>query len=559
MVSIESRSFITMEKDSEIPGTLNMRDHSARLAEVLVFLGVFCAAMAFALYTDHAWEDYYITFRASKNLATGHGLVFTEGQKLHTFTSPLGVLLPAALSAATGNTSDELVLWLFRILSGLALAYAAVLLLQIARRNLLNVISTIALIGMFAVDAKTLDFTINGQETGLQMLFLVLTLRALMVPARSSVMLLGIAWAGLMWTRPDGFVYIGTLALGFLVFRPTRDSVAYRRNQLKLYLKAGVLAAFLYSPWRLGTWYYYGTPVPHTVIAKGLGRHIDIWNLLRALLLYPFGTLFFPRSFDPVFLPSYALMGGWPQWAALYGRIVTWICSFYWCIPRGMPKARALSLALMLAIFYVDQISPFPFPWYLPSCTLLAIVVIAQIIDQISKVLIRHQTRARALVYLFAGTCLAFNLTLMLGSAYQLRIQQREIESGTRREIGLWLKQNAASKSDAVFLEPLGYIGYFSQLKMLDFPGMSSPEVVAARGKLGSDNAAGIIRELRPDWLVLRPYEIQSISQTDRGVLARLYSQARTFDISDRVGADSWLPGRSYLEHDQIFTVYRRK
>ncbi len=548
-----------MGKHTKIRGTLNLRDHSARPAEVLVFLGVFCAAMVFALYTNHAWEDYYITFRAAKNLATGHGLVFTEGQKVHTFTSPLGVLVPAVLSAATGNTSDDLVLWLFRILSGLALAYAAVLLLQIALRNLLNLIPTIVLIGMFGLDAKTLDFTINGQETGLQMLFLALTLKALMVPTRSSALQLGIAWAGLMWTRPDGFVYIGALALGFIVFRPARDSVAYRRCQLKLYLKAGVLAGFLYSPWLLGTWYYYGTPLPHTVIAKGLGRHIDIWNLLRALLLYPFGTLFFPRSFDPVFLPSYALMGGWPQWAALYGRILTWICSFYWCIPWGVPKARAVSLALMLAIFYVDQISPFPFPWYVPSCTLLAIVVFAQILDQLLSSLISRQARARPLVYGFAGTSLAFSLALMLGSAYQLRIQQREIENGNRRGIGLWLKQNAASSSDTVFLEPLGYIGYFSKLKMLDFPGMSSPEVVAARRKVGSDNAAGIIRVLQPDWLVLRPFEIQSISQSDSAVLAQLYYQARIFDVSNRVRAYAWLPGRPYLQHDQTFIVYRRK
>ena len=54
-----------------------------------VFLGIFIIAVSFALYTNHAWEDYYITYRPSKNLATGHGLVFTPGQRTHTFTSPL--------------------------------------------------------------------------------------------------------------------------------------------------------------------------------------------------------------------------------------------------------------------------------------------------------------------------------------------------------------------------------------------------------------------------------------------------------------------------------------
>lgn len=83
---------------------------------------VFLVAMIFAVVTGHGWEDYWITFRASKNLALGQGLVFTPGERLHTFTSPLGVLLPAALSWLTGNHSDALVFWLFRLLSATALA-----------------------------------------------------------------------------------------------------------------------------------------------------------------------------------------------------------------------------------------------------------------------------------------------------------------------------------------------------------------------------------------------------------------------------------------------------
>ena len=65
-------------------------------ARWLIFAGVFVLALAFAAFTQHAWEDYYITYRVSKNLATGHGLVYTVGERVHAFTSPLNVLLPAA-------------------------------------------------------------------------------------------------------------------------------------------------------------------------------------------------------------------------------------------------------------------------------------------------------------------------------------------------------------------------------------------------------------------------------------------------------------------------------
>ncbi|MGA3285463.1 MAG: hypothetical protein ABSD57_13530, partial [Verrucomicrobiota bacterium] len=78
-------------------------------SEMLVAGAVLLVGLVFAACTQHVWEDYWITFRASRNLVTGHGLVFTPGERLHTFTSPLGVLLPAAFCWLTGNQSDYLV------------------------------------------------------------------------------------------------------------------------------------------------------------------------------------------------------------------------------------------------------------------------------------------------------------------------------------------------------------------------------------------------------------------------------------------------------------------
>ena len=45
----------------------------------VLFLLFFLCAMGFAAYTHHAWEDYWITFRSSRNLAEGNGLVFQPG------------------------------------------------------------------------------------------------------------------------------------------------------------------------------------------------------------------------------------------------------------------------------------------------------------------------------------------------------------------------------------------------------------------------------------------------------------------------------------------------
>ncbi len=140
----------------------------------LVFAIVFAISLSFAIYTNHTWEDFYITYRSSKNLATGNGLVFTPGQRVHAFTSPLNVLVPAGLSYALGNQSDELVLWLYRLITITAQAAAAVLLWQIAKAQRLKPLATFVLIGLFATNAKIVNFSVNGQEVGFMMFFLAL-------------------------------------------------------------------------------------------------------------------------------------------------------------------------------------------------------------------------------------------------------------------------------------------------------------------------------------------------------------------------------------------------
>ena len=82
---------------------------------------------------------------------------------------------------------------------------------------------------------------------------------------------------------------------------------------------------------------------------------------------------------------------------------------------------------------------------------------------------------------------LVAEMGLTFCAARLAHVQQRLIEDGVRRPIGLWLRAHAASPRDTVLLEPLGYIGYFSGLKMYDFPGLCSKEMVAVRRRLGPD------------------------------------------------------------------------
>src|ERR1700712_2883408 len=157
-----------------------------RLSAPWIFCLTLAVVMAWAIYTQHAWEDYYITYRASKNLATGHGLTFTVGEKVHSFTSPLGVLLPAAASLLTGNSSDAAALWIFRVFGAVALAGTMIILQFSFRRIAAANVAAAALLAAFVLsDAKILDFTINGMETPFLLLFLAWSWWALVtIPPR---------------------------------------------------------------------------------------------------------------------------------------------------------------------------------------------------------------------------------------------------------------------------------------------------------------------------------------------------------------------------------------
>jgi hypothetical protein len=187
--------------------------------------------LGYAAFTGHVWEDYWITCRASHNLATGQGLVYTPGERLHTFTSPLGVLLPAAFCWLTGGQHDQAALWLFRTASAAALGGALVLLFLSLRSVPVRRVSLWLTLGLIALDGKIVDFSINGMEIGLLILFAALAVHGLLVEGPRQIWRLGAGWAGMMWTRPDGWSGVSgqrpTAAGGFAGLRAVVPAVVF--------------------------------------------------------------------------------------------------------------------------------------------------------------------------------------------------------------------------------------------------------------------------------------------------------------------------------------------
>jgi hypothetical protein len=508
-------------------------------------------SLGFAAFTGHMWEDYLITFRASLNLATGNGLVFQPGERVHSFTSPIGTLLPALFALGGGENVEIRALWGLRIVSAFALGSALWMAVRTLQRDGL-VTFAIAAAGLALVlDPKIVDFSMNGMESGLMVFFVVLTWNAFVSGAKVWPCALGCA--GLQWTRPDGCVFFAAIALGWMLLGARADGFSWRTRTLLL-IRVVALGGAIYLPWFIFAWSYYGSPVPHTIIAKAQNHALA--QMTGKLALYPWQLLFGDSAVHDVFKPTYHAFGGWPAIFSVWARVLACGAALTWIWPRVPLRGRMASAAFFLGGFYISYIPQAP--WYYPGWQSIGWIAWAYLLHTIWQVRPVHQRLAtipHASIRTTAAVIIVIQASLFICVAWQVRTQQTLIEDAGRREVGRWLAKNA-QPGNTVFLECLGYIGFYSGLKMLDYPGLASREVVAAR-RAGHWSYAQIIGALRPDWLVLRPWEASMIV-SEAPELDPYYVYAQLFDHRAEIDRLSFVPGRGYLRYDAAFQIYRR-
>jgi hypothetical protein len=131
-------------------------------------------------------------------------------------------------------------------------------------------------------------------------------------------------------------------------------------------------------------------------------------------------------------------------------------------------------------------------------------------------------------------------------------------ERGQRQQIGAWLKANSRSEKETVFVECAGYIGFYSGLRLYDFPGMTSDRMVQARKLLHTDDWLALIKYLRPDWLVLRPDEFESMQARDRAFFQTSYAPRMNFNTYEKINRIRFKPYEDYFLKDAEFLVFRK-
>ncbi len=423
-----------------------------RSIAIILFATVF-VRLLFHYLTGFTYDDAFITFRYAENVAAGHGFVYNMGEKVLGATTPLFTLILSALACLKVPVMTGALL-----VSFLASGLTAVILYRFARSLGMAQFSLIPLT-LYLFFPRLLATDTGGMETSLFTLFVTaafyfqynrLPFHAVTAATLASV------------TRPEGLLALAIL----IVYIGIKD--------LKQMFVSGVLACLIILPWVIFAYYYFGSPVPNSIAGKlALYSPWGVkswWENLTFIMGWdhPFGI--------PLFL--LAVAGAWwlKKRQGLGILEITWLSSM------------VISFALApthLFLWYITPIYPI---YFLFVGAAFSFVFTWR--EQWRKY---TQMVCNLVIVTMAIVLVVFNY-----SGVQSHRSYRNMTKTVHQAIGLYLRAHARA-TDVVAAEDIGYIGYYSGLKILDRDGLISPEVIPYNR---SENYFGLILDKRPDWFV---------------------------------------------------------
>jgi hypothetical protein len=269
-----------------------------------------------------ALDDSYITYRYAHHLELGYGPVFNVGERYLGTTAPgfaifLAILhlvvstlrLDWLLSFATGVDSAHMstlldIPHLGRYVSSMSVGAIALTGYAIFVRTFGNWVSRIAGL-VFALFVITVPHIVGvaGHET---LTYIALVIAGFyFVPTRLSLSALLLGCATLV--RPDAALAFGVLSVAVGIkwlLAPTRKSLFQLIRSLSFYL-------IPILPWVLFAWFYYGSPIPGTLLAKQAQVSMGLWQITSFDLLKAMALGLIPPAIEPV-----------ATWLALFGLVV---------------------------------------------------------------------------------------------------------------------------------------------------------------------------------------------------------------------------------------------
>lgn len=508
--------------------------------------------ISFWIYTDRIWEDALITVRHAENFAAGKGLTHhpSQGSPIHGFTSAISVLIPLLGELAWSGTGI-ITQKLFSIVASVLAIYLAYC-IAIHPSIQLSIPSLAFLLGFLAIDHQQILFGMAGMET---QCVVAISLLVLCLAVYSQWNWLGGACGLALWARPDGIVLVFAMLVCVAIKQGVRQAMV-----------TGTIALLCFSPWLVFTTTYYGSPIPHTIVAKNAGYLSTIGVSSDDKSLLDKGTTWLSTlsgrfmNLKIWLAPCFAGCGGGAVNQLKGARVIQ---LFYGVVVLiGVTSALNrrketffVAAAAIAMTGYFWFILPQIAGWYAPPW--LAFLAIAYGIgaDQIRNAL----PGKLQLTVCVATTALLGYYTYGLTKTFPAeRVIQSEIENPVRKGVGLWLAEHT-KETDWVAAECLGYIGYYSNRPILDYPGLACPRSVARLKKTPGGMLALFAAE-QPEWMVLREHEAKDFQERFAEIAANyvVRHEVKATDLSlEKLDRFLGLSDRK-ISSDRHFLVFER-
>jgi hypothetical protein len=469
---------------------------------VCAVLGIVVGAFSY-LNRGYELDDALIYYRYIRNCLSGHGLVYNVGEYFNALTSPLHVYVSLAACGLFGQVGGTMI-----VLSAVLTSTMAILLFIVYTR--VETRWPLILAGAMLIAVSRYFYSVYGMETPL---FLALCAAALLLYERRSTFALGIVGALLMLTRGEGIFLLAAI----VAVRIARGRPLPRLREL-------IVPAALLGGCVAFNLAYYGSVLPHTLLAKTAQGRSGLWGGRWLFLDLGYHTQFFAWSRTLVVVSvGLALLG-----AVRLGR-------------RDV-NVVVLTFLALLAVFYIAINVPnyhwYYAPFYAFGCMYVGLGL-AAVSDRIAATPFPGSRFVARLVPAVAAVgILGWNAQATATHPVSDDVWQRNYEAA-----GKWIEANTPAEATIAMVE-VGIVGYHSNRRVVDILGLVTPGNAELLGERRFDEW---LLRADPDFiLVHRP-----LTSQERGVIAAVragrYRPSRAFDhpslaLLERVDGRS--PGR---------------
>lgn len=443
----------------------------------IALLLVVCLALVWSEYGPHILDDAYITFRYSRNLAEGRGIVYNPGERVQGSSTPLFTLVLGGLGALGIPIPP----------AGLVLSVVpgiVTLILLIYAGYRLGAES----VGWVSAFALSLEFFwvvqwVSGMETTFYC--------ALIVGALLAVSLERWRWVGALAGVACLIRYDGALlAVAVLAV------VAWRAGW-KRALREAVIAAVITLPWWVFAWAYFGSPIPQSVRAKMV---IDTLSW-KAVFDYYMAYLFYSSL-----LRVWALL-------SIFGMIQVVRRSRPWVV-------FPLWTFLYFGVFVYERRPVMFYPWYvvplLPPVLLMGAFGLRELI-RLGVSAVRKTQWGIPAFCIVAATLVMVEASKLQALHYGFGADTMHRER--KYELAAKILSPYIHPGQTVYVGEVGTLGWFlPKARILDSTGLLAPSVyeirvrdrhnLALKGRRPSEDPDGsadvtrmVVEELRPDFI----------------------------------------------------------